>query len=150
MSFVTIKRTRLHKFHKNVISFLQEIGSFFGRMEALKQFRVGDRVNSNRGPPRDGEDVERPARSALHAEPDEVRRLGRDGSGHLVFPATVKEVLPDGSLKLAYRDTNDVLIGEGCEMPDWVTPRVQMPWHPSHLKEALVIMLRRNIGDAEF
>ena len=51
VSYVTIQRTRLNKFRKNVISFPQEIGSFFARMGALRQYRVGDRVNSNRGPP---------------------------------------------------------------------------------------------------
>ena len=31
-------------------------------------------------------------------------------------------------------------------MPEWVEARVQMPWHPRFLKEALVVCLRRNVG----
>jgi len=144
VSYVTIERTRLHKFRKNIISFPQDIGSFFARMGALRQYRVGDRVNSNRGPPLPDEDDFREARRPTTKE--ERERFAVDASGHLVFAATVKDVAADGRLVLEYTDADGNVLGEGVEQPDWVRPRVQMPWHPSQLKEALVIMLRRNVG----
>ena len=139
VSFVTATTTRLHKFRKNVISFPQDSAEFFRAMCALRQYRVADRVNSNRGP---GEDVDRPVRRAVDATADERERWGVDGSGLLVFPARVVEVLPDGRLVLVY-DGED---GRGLELPENVTPRVQMPWHPRYLKGCLVIMLRRSLG----
>ncbi len=147
ISFVTIQKSRLHRFRKNVISFPQDIVPFFARMGALRQYRPPDRVNSVRGPPRPGEDPStRPPRRAREATEDERRRFFTDAAGQLVFPATVLEVLKDGRLVLQYTGPDDDVLGQGVELPDWVTPRVQMPWHPSCLKEALVIMMRRNVG----
>jgi hypothetical protein len=141
VNFVTVRRTRLHKFHKNVISFPQDSASFLARMGALLQFREGDRVNSVRGP---GMDPQRRSRRA--DDPDttqeERERFAVDESGCLVFPATVKRVLPDGSLLVVY----DKGLGEGLELPEHVAARVQMPWHPATLKGILTIFLRRNLG----
>jgi hypothetical protein len=58
VSYVTIYKSRLHKFRKNVISFPQCIGPFFGSHGALCQFRVDERVNSNRGPGADARGVD--------------------------------------------------------------------------------------------
>jgi len=52
VSFVTMRKTGLERFRKNTISFPQDIVRFAVRMEMLgpEEYRVGDRVNSRRGP----------------------------------------------------------------------------------------------------
>ena len=45
-----------------------------------------------------------------------------------------------------YAEGTRIIDGRGKELPEGVAPRVQMPWHPSYLKEVLVVMLRRNVG----
>ena len=69
--FVTVHKTRLHKFRKNLISFPQESAKFFGRKGALRQYRVGERVNSSRGPLLEGEDDERPPKLKEKATADQ-------------------------------------------------------------------------------
>ena len=59
INWITVDRTRLHKFFRNCISFPQDIATFFGRYDVLRQYRVGERVNSSRGP---GGEVDRPVR----------------------------------------------------------------------------------------
>ena len=56
-----------------------------------------------------------------------------------MFPARVKEILLDGKLLLEYDHG-----GEGVELPEWVWPRAQMPWHPKDVP--LILNLRRNLG----
>jgi len=151
VSFVTIERTRLHKFRKNVISFPQESGSFFARMGALRQYRIDERVNSIRGPPSteadDDEALLRSPRLAKHATEEERNLFAEAPSGHLIYPATIKDITADGRLLLEYTDSTGRVFGRrGLESPQWVTARVQMPWHPSHLNEVLIIMLRRSVG----
>ena len=153
--WVTVGKSRLDKFFKNVISFPQESASFLARMGALSSYRVGDRVNSFRGP---GEDVDRPVVEAESAGEEQRRRFGRDAAGRLIFPATVEAVLLDGRLRLRYdgglagdgSSGGDAgACGFGTELQEQVEPRVQMPWHPKYLKENLVICLRRNIGQGK-
>ena len=80
INWITVNRTRLHKFFRNCISFPQDIATFFGRYGVLCQYRVDDRVNSSRGP---GADVERPPRQP--ASPEERERFAFDEAGFLVF-----------------------------------------------------------------
>ena len=51
----------------------------------------------------------------------------------------MKDISLDGKLLLEYDHG-----GEGMELPEWVWPRAQMPWHPK--KVPLVLNLRRNVG----
>ena len=73
-----------------------------------------------------------------------------DAAGQLLFPASVERVESDGNLLLQYfkveSDGTQVHLETGRELPDWVSPRVQMPWHPTHLQDILKIFLRRNVG----
>jgi hypothetical protein len=138
--FVTCSSSGLRKFRRNVISFPQELAAFVSRHGLARVYRVNDRVNSVRGPEMPGRDQNR---SPLNAwEIDDAQRakhVVRDG-GHLVFPAFVKHILLCGKILLPYDDG-----GEGVEMPEWIWPRVQMPWHPKDV--TLVLNLRRrNLG----
>ena len=139
--FVTVHKTRLHKFRKNVISFPQESATLFGRKGALRQYRVGERVNSSRGPLLEGEDVERPPKLEKDATADQQQHKVQ-GRMHLVFAADIIEIANDGRLRLQY----DCDSSTAWESPEWVEPRVQMPWHPELLRENLVLMFRRNLG----
>ena len=69
-----------------------------------------------------------------------------DAAGQLLFPASVERVEPDGSLLLQYfkveSDGTQVPLEMGRELPEWVSPRVQMPWHPTHLQDILEIFLK--------
>ena len=130
VNWVTVGKSRLDKFFKNVISFPQESARFLARMGALRSYRVGDRVNSVRGP---GEDVARPVVEAATASEEQRRRFGRDGVGRLLFPATVEEVFADGRLRLRYDGGVDAegraaqaAWGFGVELQEQVAPRVQM------------------------
>ena len=140
VSFVTVSRTGLSCFRKNVISSVQDVGSFAKRMELQRGFRPGDRVNSARGP---GLDPDRSAvfglvgcSSSMAPFPD----LARDQSGFVVFPGTVREVR--GEAVVVDYDVG----GEGLEHVGNLKPRVRMPWNPKQLQGQLVIMLRRNLG----
>ena len=145
VSYVTARYTRLPKFVKNVISFPQDIASFAKRLALLCEYRVGDRVNSVRGP-ENGDDKNRAPKSAQTALPEDLRRFAVDEDGYLVYPAKVVEVLSDGSLKLAYEDAECNSLGAtGVEWPDQVSPRVTMPWNPRFLKGQTKILLRRNM-----
>ena len=81
-------------------------------------------------------------RYASDASKAELERFGVDEDGRLVMPGTVRRVEGSGRLVVEY----DFGAGEGVELPEWVEARVQMPWHPRFLKEALVVCLRRNVG----
>jgi hypothetical protein len=114
----------------------------------LRQYRIDDRVNSNRGP---GEDVVRLALSYQDAAEDVRWRFAADDCGRIVYPATVLEVLADGRLRLEYDDGVDDagelhVVGQGVELGVCVVPRVQMPWHPRCLQGTFMILLRRNMG----
>ena len=119
VNWVTVGKSRLDKFFKNVISFPQESASFLARMGALSSFRKGDRVNSNRGP---GEDVERPVVWAVSATRAQRRGWGEDLQGRVVFPATVEEVYLDGRVRLSYdvapdsEGTAPVAVESGVEL----------------------------------
>jgi hypothetical protein len=88
----------LHKFKKNVLSFPQETGAFAMSLGLLCHYRVGDRVNSSRGP---GRDIGRPClrRSDF---PSADCGLAVDENGFIVFPASVVDVKGDGRLELKY------------------------------------------------
>ena len=129
----------LHVFRKNTISFPQDIGSFFARMGAMKQFRVGDRVNSVRGPGEDAGNPERPPRLWTDASANEQKC-------HMIFPARVKSVGVGGSSLVLVYTADGQDLGEGLETEANVKARIQMPWHPRHLRENLVLLLRRNVG----
>ena len=139
VSWVTVYRTHLHRFKKNVISFPQDSVGFFSRFGVLKQYRVGDRVNSFRGP---GADVGRSAQLASESSDKVLQAHAVDNLGHVVFGATVSHVFADGTLRLQYDDYSEF----GDEAADSVRPRIQMPWHPRFLKDSLIVLLRRNIG----
>ena len=137
VSFLTIARTRLSKFRKNVISFPQDLPSWVQRMGLMRGFRVGDRVDSNRGP---GDDVDRPVKSVNDASVAELKTYGtRDG--RLVFPGTVVEVKADGRYVVDY-DCG----GSGVELVEHLSARMRMPWHPRELEGVLTITMRRNIA----
>ena len=99
VSFVTIGRTGLHKFRRNVISFPQDLPTFAMRAGLLQRYQKDDRVNSVRGP---GGQRDRPVRYA-YAHPADRERFATDEDGCLVYPATVREVLPDGLLVFGLR-----------------------------------------------
>jgi hypothetical protein len=138
----TVRKTRMDIFKKNVISFPQDTAKFFATMGAMKQFRVQDRVHSNRPPGSDPLNVNRAPMLWSDAGPEWQTQYVQDARGYVIFPATVTRVDPDGRLFLKY----DAGLGEGLECRDQVTPRVQMPWHPKALRDNLVIMLRKNVG----
>ena len=53
VNFVTVSKSGLRKFRRNVISFPQDVATFAERHGMMKQYRAGDRVSSVRGPGRD-------------------------------------------------------------------------------------------------
>ena len=136
INFVTVSRSGLRKFRRNVISFPQDIGVFAADHQLFKGFRVGDRVNSVRGP---GREVSRAPRRAVDAPQAERDRFAEDSGGALIYPAKVQDIMADGTLVLEYDHG-----GEGLELPEHVRPRVVMPWHPRRVP--LHLMLRRNLG----
>ena len=77
--------------------------------------------------------------AVARASDAERQRHAIDARGALIYPATVREVLPDGTLVLDYDHG-----GDGVELPEHVRPRVVMPWHPRDVP--LHLMLRRNLG----
>ena len=121
------------------MSFPQDIVSFAQRLDQMKHYKRGDRVNSVRGPGLDPRNPDREVKKAVQATDEERRQFAVDWAGDLIIPGKVKERLPDGVLVVEY-DSG----GEGLERVHNVTPRVTMPWHPSQVP--LHIMLRRNVG----
>ena len=49
VNFVSVHRNGLRKFRRNTLSFPQDISTFAQRMDLMKNYEVGDRVNSYRG-----------------------------------------------------------------------------------------------------
>ena len=123
-------------YKKNVISFVQDTPGFAQRHSLLREFRVGDRVNSTRGP---GRDVNRARVVWTPSAP--YTGQSTDASGFVVFPGTVMEKLAGGELLVRYDGG-----GEGVELEEHLVARVRMPWSPKDLKGQLVIMLRRSLG----
>ena len=139
VNFVTIQKSGLQKFRRNVISFPQDVASFAARHGMMKQYKVDDRINSRRGPYGDLTDPSRAIREAVHGTEEDRQHFGIDGCESLIYPGTVREVRPNGHLEVEY----DVG-GKGLELPENVRPRQVMPWHPKDVP--LHMMLRRNIG----
>ena len=83
VNFCTVRKSMMHVFKKNTISFPQETVSFFSRRGVLKEFRVNDRVNSSRGPFGDAKDPERPPRQWRDASEAEQQRFGKDPEGRV-------------------------------------------------------------------
>ena len=142
--YVQIGRTGLDKFRKNAISFVQDVASTVERLGLLRHYRVGDRVNSRRGP---GADPQREPKLARLAGEEDLRRFAVDRDGYLVFPATVKRV---EGVRFAWVEYDDFKGEEYLEAVENVEARQHMPWNPKQLRGKLVIMLRRNVrhGDA--
>ena len=103
VSFVTLAwSTGLRKFRRNTISFPQDIAAFARRHGMMRRYQVGSRVNSSRGPYGDAKDPARPARRAADLADEDRELFAVDASGCMVYPATVREVHPDGRLLLDY------------------------------------------------
>ena len=105
----------------------------------MKNYRVGDRVNSVRGLGTDPRNPDRAVRRVTDASAEERERFAVDAGGALVFPARVLEVRKNGELVLEYDGG-----GRGLEKQENITPRFVMPWHPKDVP--LHLMLRRNVG----
>ena len=105
---------------QNVISFPQAFPEFARRVGFLREYRVGDRVNSVRGP---GNDLRRRAVRAENASNDVLGANGRNAAGEVVFAAEVQEVLPDSNYVLRY-DYGGL---SGIEAKEHLQPRVRMP-----------------------
>ena len=93
INFVTVSRSGCKKFRRNVISFPQDIGVFAADHQLFKGFRVGDRVNSVRGP---GRAVSRAPRRAVAAPQAERDRFSDYSGGALIYLATVQDLWADG------------------------------------------------------
>ena len=137
VDFVTVRKTRLDIFRKNIISFPQSLQRFARRM--LRHYRVGDRVNSVRGP---GADLERGVVYARDATDQDRTAFATNKEGHLVFPGTVTRVEGVERVYVKYDHSGDK---EFSERVEWLQPRVQMPWNPQDLQGQLVIMLTQNV-----
>ena len=114
VNFCTVRKTMMHMFRKNTISFPQETGNFFARMGATRQFRVGDRVNSTRGPGVDAGSADRPPRMWADASDEDQQRFARDPHGRMTFAATVTHVRVNGDLQVTYYD-GVLELGQGVE-----------------------------------
>jgi len=143
VSYVTCSRTRLNKFRRNTISFPQDLAGFLARTGLSGKYRVGDRVNSVRGP---GHDLARAPMMARDAPPGLLQQCATNAAGQLTFGATITGERQDGAYELRYDVAADAT---GVELVEHLTPRVQMPWHPKDLRGQLVIMLRRNMGHGQ-
>ena len=139
VNFVTVSTTGLRKFRRNTLSFPQDVEGFAQRLDLMKGYRPGDRVNSVRGPGQDPRNADREVKKAVSATDEERRRFAVDWAGDLIIPGKVLQRLPDGLYVVQY-DSG----GEGVERGENLTPRVTMPWHPRDVP--LHIMLRRNVG----
>ena len=134
--FVTCSSSGLRKFHGNVISYPRDLRAFVARHGLGRGYLPNERVNSNRGP---GHNEDRKSVKAWEVEPSKKDQNGVTPSGLLVFLATIKEIRRDERLLLEY-DCG----GVGVELPESVTPRAQMPWHPKDVP--MILNLRRNLG----
>ena len=94
------------------MSFPQDIVSFAQRMELMKNYMPGDRVNSSRGAGVDRGNPDREIRKAVSASAEERERYAVDSSGALIIPGRVRERFPDGLLFIDYDHG-----GEGLERP---------------------------------
>ena len=112
VNFVTISRSGLRKFRRNTLSFPQDIVSFAQRMELMKNYMPGDRVNSSRGVGLDRGNPDREIRKAVSASAEDRERYAVDSSGALIIPGRVRERLPDGLLLVDYDHG-----GQGLERP---------------------------------
>ena len=139
VNFVTVSTTGLRKFRRNTLSFPQDVMTFAQRLDLMKNYRVGDRVNSVRGLGQDPSNPDREVKKAVHATDEERSRFAVDWAGDLIIPGKVLRVHPGGLLEVQYDHG-----GEGVERIENVTPRVTMPWQPAQVP--LRIMLRRNVG----
>ena len=124
VNYVTISGSGLRKFRRNTISFPQDTAEFACRQQFMKGYRLGDRVNSRRGP---GEgaayhDLNRPPKRGVDATPRERELFAVDEDGYLQIPGKVVQVLPDFSLEVEYQHG-----GRGLELPENLRPRVVMP-----------------------
>ena len=119
MNFVTVASTGLRKFRRNTLSFPQELPRFAQRLQLMKNFRVGDRVNSLRGVGADPRNPDREVRRATSATAEEREKYGEDSGGALVFPAQVLEVRPNGLVVVEYDGG-----GVGHEWPNARTARL--------------------------
>ena len=108
-------------------------------MELMKNYHVGDRVNSVRGVGREPWNPDREAKKVTSATAEERERYAADVFGYLIIPGRVRERRPDGMVVVEYDGA-----GEGLERPENLQFRLSMPWHPKHVP--LHIMLRRNVG----
>ena len=141
VQFVRVARSGFSKFRRNTISFPQDLDVFAQTHELMKNYRVGDRVNSARGLlAGDPQDPDREAVSAAAATAEDRARYATDAGGRLIIPGVIVDIAPDGRLLVEYGQGG----GRGLERPENVTPRVHMPWHPRRLP--LHLMLRRNVG----
>ena len=103
-------------------------------------------MNSVRGPgEEERQNPDRPARLWREASREEQDRFGKNDGGHMIFAARVLDVRTNGDPMVLYMDGATEL-GEGVEREANVMARVQMPWHPRHLHEQLIILMRRNVG----
>ena len=143
IDFVTVSSTGLRKFRKNIISFPQSIDRAVRRHGLLREFRVGDRVNSRRGP---GDDLGRGPVLADDASSEAQQNYATDKNGYLVFPATVTRVDGVERVFLRYDHAGEE---EFCERVEWLEPRVQMPWHPEQFQGQFVIMLTQNVNHGD-
>ena len=85
--YTTVSRSGLSKFRRNVISFPQDVAGIARRLRLLEGYRVGDRVNSTRGP---GENRDRERKHVSTATKEEKQQRATDEAGYLIFPATAE------------------------------------------------------------
>ncbi len=144
VNYMTLQRSRMHKFKKNVICFPQDFAEFAKRTGVMDGYRVGDRVNTVVPPGAASEEIQ-----SWVELPSELKgRFAHDDLGRAIFAGTVIESISStGEVKLRY----DVIPSEASPQEGFVPirkveSRISMPWHPSKLHSVLCVMLRRNVG----
>jgi len=135
VNFVTVYRTGLSVFRRNVISFPQDIAAFAARFGFGRGYKVDDRVNCWLRP---GDDLKRARVTRGTATQRELALFAVDPDQYVVFSATVKDVLDNGTYVLEYDHG-----GEGVASVSDLQPRVRMPWHPKFMQGQFRLMLRR-------
>ena len=88
VNFVTVRKTGLRKFRRNTLSFPQDISTFANRMDLLKNYEVGDRVNSSRGPGTDAWNPDRAVKQATSTSEEDRQdreRFAVDFFGNLII-----------------------------------------------------------------
>ena len=128
IDFATASSTVLRKFRGDIISFPQSVDRAVRRHGLLRGFRVGNRVDSRRGP---GVDVDRAPVRAVDASAEARQQYTTDKDGYLVFPATVTRVEGVERVFLKYDHAGDE---EFSERVEWLLPRLRMPWHLEQLQ----------------